>query len=73
MFYYLCYNDYKPYYFYNTNENIKKYNKDKNKINDIMLKFNESESFVNSINVYLIDAINEYIENETINDEDTDF
>ena len=38
-----------------------------------MLKFNELESFVDSINEYLIDAINEYIENETTNDEDNDF
>lgn len=64
---------YVEYYFYDTNENIKKCNKDKNKINDIMLKFNESESFVDSINEYLIDAINDYIENETTNDGDTDF
>jgi hypothetical protein len=31
------------------------------------------ESFVDSINEYLIDAINEYIENETSYDEDNDF
>ena len=31
------------------------------------------ESCVDSINEYLIDAINEYIENETIYDEDNDY
>jgi len=58
-------------YFYDTNEKIKKCNKDKNKITEIMLKFNEIDTFIESINEYLYDAINDYIKNN--NDEVIDF
>ncbi len=58
-------------YFYDTNEQIKNCNKDKNKITNIMSKFNEINTFIESINEYLSDAINEYIENN--NNEIIDF
>ena len=51
-------------YFYDISEQIKKNNKDKNKIDNIMLKFNDIESFLEDIKEYLIDAIDEYIEDK---------
>lgn len=51
-------------YFYDISEQIKKNNKDKNKINNIMLKFNNIDSFLEDIKEYLIDAIDEYIEDK---------
>jgi hypothetical protein len=60
-------------YFYDTNEKIKKCNKDRSKIEAIMLKFNDLNTFIESINEYLYDAINDYIRNDNNEVEVIDF
>jgi len=59
-------------FFYGTNEQIKKCNKDRSKIEAIMLTFNELDTFIESINDYLTGAINDYINNNN-DDEVIDF
>jgi len=51
---------------------LKKCNKDRSKIENIMIKFDELDTFIESINEYLYDAINVYINNNN-NDEIIDF
>jgi hypothetical protein len=57
-------------YFYSLSEEIRKCNKNRIKINDVLIKIDTLEIFLENIKEYLVNAINEYTDNSNDNDND---